>query len=107
VASPGILPVNLWRRNFNIRILNRSIVETGSHPAETGFEVKSCRQLADIELESGSQCCEKTVDRAVCERLRKAIGLAIAIFYNYIGARLGIAGPTIPPLANLIRAGPA
>jgi hypothetical protein len=28
-------------------------------------------------------------------------------FYNYIGARLGIAGPTIPPLANLIRPGPA
>ena len=28
-------------------------------------------------------------------------------FYHYIGARLGIAGQTIPPLANLIRPAPA
>ncbi len=28
-------------------------------------------------------------------------------FYHYIGARLGIAGKTVPPLANLIRPAPA
>ena len=28
-------------------------------------------------------------------------------FYHYLGARLGVAGPLIPPLANLIPPAPA
>lgn len=50
-----------------------------------------------------------TVSDRGCDARDVMLGLAKTClklklpFYRYLGARLGIAGPTIPPLADLIR----
>jgi hypothetical protein len=84
------------------------VLERPEIPLNTNASENDIRAFVTKRKISGGTVSDRGRDaRDIMLGLAKTCMKFKLSFYNYIGARLGIASPTIPPLANLIRPGPA
>jgi len=94
----------LWRRKDELlRVLDRPEI-----PLNTNASESDIRAFVTKRKISGGTVSDNGRDaRDVMLGLAKTCMKIGIPFYHYIGSRLGIAGPEIPPLASLIRPAPA
>lgn len=80
------------------------VLERPEIPLNTNASENDIRTFVTKRKISGGTVSDKGRDaRDIMLGLAKTCMKLKLSFYHYIGARLGIEGPTIPPLANLIR----
>jgi hypothetical protein len=90
-------------KNELLRVLERPEI-----PLNTNASENDIRAFVTKRKISGGTVSDKGRDaRDIMLGLAKTCMKLKLSFYHYIGARLGIEGPTIPLLANLIRQAPA
>jgi hypothetical protein len=81
------------------------VLERPDIPLNTNASENDIRAFVTKRKISGGTVSDKGRDaRDVMLGLAKTCAKLKVSFYRYLGARLGIAGPSIPPLADLIRA---
>jgi Transposase IS66 family len=91
------------RKNELLRVLDRPEI-----PLNTNASENDIRAFVTKRKISGGTVSNKGREaRDVMLGLAKTCMKLKVPFYHYLGARLGIAGPKIPPLASLIRPAPA
>jgi hypothetical protein len=99
-ATPDALLKRLHRKKVDLlRVLERPDIPLNTNPSENDI-----RAVVTKRKISGGTVSEKGRDaRDVMLGLAKTCMKLKLSFYLYIGARLGIEGPAIPPLPSLIR----
>jgi hypothetical protein len=84
------------------------VLERPDIPLNTNASESDIRALVTKRKISGGTVSDRGRDaRDVMLGLAKTCMKLKISFYHYIGSRLGVAGPIVPPLANLIRPAPA
>jgi hypothetical protein len=91
------------RKNELLRVLDRPEI-----PLNTNASENDIRAFVTKRKISGGTVSDKGREaRDVMLGLAKTCMKLKVSFYHYLGARLGVVGPQIPPLASLIRPAPA
>ena len=98
----------LLKRLFRNKDELLTVLDRPEIPLHTNASENDIRAFVTKRKISGGTVSERGRDaRDVMLGLAKTCMKLNLSFYHYIGARLGIAGQTIPPLATLIRPAPA
>ena len=91
------------RKDELLRVLDRPEI-----PLNTNASENDIRAFVTKRKISGGTVSDKGRDaRDVMIGLSKTCLKLKVAFYHYLGSRLGISGPQIPPLASLVRPAPA
>ena len=91
------------RKDELLRVLDRPEI-----PLNTNASENDIRAFVTKRKISGRTVSDKGRDaRDVMIGLSKTCLKLKVAFYHYLGSRLGISGPQIPPLASLVRPAPA
>jgi hypothetical protein len=99
---------SLLRRLYRNKDELLRVLERPEIPLNTNASENDIRAFVTKRKISGGTVSDNGRDaRDVMLGLAKTCAKLKISFYHYIGARLGVAGPTSPPLANLIRPAPA
>ena len=108
-ASTGYVTLDrLLRRLFRNKDGLLRVLERPEIPINTNSSENDIRAFVTKRKISGGTVSDKGRDaRDIMLGLAKTCMKLKLSFYEFIGARLGIPGPKIPPLASLIRPAPA
>ncbi len=108
-ASTGYVTLDrLLRRLFRNKDGLLRVLERPEIPINTNSSENDIRAFVTKRKISGGTISDKGRDaRDIMLGLAKTCMKLKLSFYEFIGARLGIPGPKIPPLASLIRPAPA
>ena len=108
-ASTGYVTLDrLLRRLFRNKEGLLRVLERPEIPINTNASENDIRAFVTKRKISGGTVSDKGRDaRDIMLGLAKTCMKLKLSFYDFIGARLGIPGPKIPPLASLIRPAPA
>jgi hypothetical protein len=96
---------NLLRRLYRNKDDLLRVLERPDIPLNTNASENDIRAFVTKRKISGGTVSNKGRDaRDTLLGLAKTCSKLNLTFFQYLGARLGIAGPTIPPLASLVQA---
>ena len=86
-----------------LRVLERPEIPLNTNATENDIRIVVTKR----KVSGGTASQNGRAARDVMLGLAKTCAKLKVSFFDYLGARLGIPGPHVPPLADIIAAGPA